>query len=188
MQKTPLALALSCVLFGAAAAPLAAADNVTPVAGAASLKEITGTVTYIDTATRRMTIKTPDGVFEVLSVPPEVKRIDQIKIGNKVTISETEAVLVDIEKGRDAGAMGSYATTTVEPEPGRKPAGTIVEKLKLFGKVEKVDRAAGKVTVRGPNQTVTLKVQDPAVLDRLKPGDGVIATYVRSLTGKVEFQ
>jgi Cu/Ag efflux protein CusF len=190
VQKTPLALALSCVLtLGAAvAAPLALADTLTPVAGAASVKEIVGTVAVVDTATRRMTIKTPEGVFEVLSIPPEVKRIDQIKIGDKVTVSETEAVLVDIETGRDAGSMGSISETTVDPLPGTKPAGTIVEKLKLYGKVLEVDRAGSKVTVRGPNQTVTLKVQDRAILDRLKPGDGVIATYVRSITGKVSFQ
>jgi Cu/Ag efflux protein CusF len=190
MQKMPLPLALGCALsLGAVAlAPQALADTTTPVAGAASVKEITGTVTVVDKTTRKMTIKTPEGVFEVLSIPPEVKRIDEIKIGDKLTVTETEAVLVDIEKGRDAGSMGAIGETTVEPEPGRKPAGTIVEKLTLYGKVVGVDRAASKVTVRGPNQTVTLKVQDPAILDDLKPGDGVVATYVRAITGKVEMQ
>jgi Cu/Ag efflux protein CusF len=190
MQKRPLSVALGCALsLGAAAlAPHAFADTTTPVAGAATVKEITGTVAVVDKATRKMTIKTPEGVFEVLSIPPEVKRIDQIKIGDKLTVTETEAVLVDIEKGRDAGSMGAIGQTTVDPEPGTKPAGSIVEKLKLYGKVESVDRAASKVTVRGPNQTVTLKVQDRAILDDLKPGDGVVATYVRAITGKVEVQ
>lgn len=192
MQKTPLSLALGCALSlgSLALAPLAlAADTATtPIAGAATVKEIVGTVTVIDTKTRKMTIKTPDGSFEVLTIPPEVTRIDRIKIGNKVTVSETEAVLVDLEKGRDAGSMGAISQTTVEPEPGRKPAGTIVEKLTLYGKVESVDRKGSKVTVRGPNQTVTLKVQDPAILKGLAPGDGVVAHYVRAITGKVEFQ
>ncbi len=190
MQKLPLSLALSCVLsLGAAAlAPQALADTTTPVAGEATVKEIVGIVTVVDIPTRKMTIKTPEGVFEVLTIPPEVKRIAAIKIGDKVTVTETEAVLVDVEKGRDAGSMGAIGETTVEPEAGAKPAGTIVEKLKLYGKVVSVDRAASKVTVRGPNRTVTLKVEDRAILDDLKPGDGVIATYVRAITGKVEKQ
>lgn len=188
MQKLPLFLAFGCVMSLGAPALQTLADTTTPVAGAATVKEITGTVAVVDKATRKMTIKTPEGVFEVLSIPPEVKRIDEIKIGDKLTVTETEAVLVDIEKGRDAGSMGAIGETTVEPEPGRKPAGTIVEKLTLYGKVVGVDRAAAKVTVRGPNQTVTLKVQDPAVLDDLKTGDGVVATYVRAITGKVQVQ
>jgi Cu/Ag efflux protein CusF len=135
-----------------------------------------------------MTIKTPDGHFEVLKIPKQVKRINQIKIGNKVSITETQAVLVDIETGRDAGSMGAIGTTTVTPEPGTKPAGTITEKLKLYGKVEAVDRAASQVTIRGPEKLVTLVVKDKAILDKLKPGDGVIATYVRTISGKVTFQ
>lgn len=189
MRKKPLFLALSCALsLAAAAAPQTFADTLSPVAGAATVNEIVGVVEVVNTQTRKMTIKTPEGVFEVLNIPPEVTRIDNIKIGDKVTVTETEAVLVDVEKGRDAGAMGSVGTTTVDSLPGSRPAGTIVEKLTLYGKVEHVDRAASRVTVRGPNRTVTLRVQDPAILNDLAPGDGVIATYVRAITGKITRQ
>ncbi len=182
-------LSLALALAGAALAPLTFADTTTPVAGAATITEISGEVVAIDPATRLMTLKTADGSFEVMTVPEEVKRIDQIKIGNKVHLTETEAVLVDIEKGKDAGSMGAIPEKTVERDPsgGSKPAGTITDKLTLYGKVESVDRANSNVTVRGPNRTVTLKVRDPAILDDLAPGDGVIATYVRTITGKVEF-
>jgi Cu/Ag efflux protein CusF len=83
--------------------------------------------------------------------------------------------------------MGSVEKTTVKPDAGTKPAGTITTKLKLYGKVESVDRAASQVTIRGPEKLVTLSVKDKAILDQLKPGDGVIATYVRTITGKVTF-
>jgi Cu/Ag efflux protein CusF len=158
----------------------------TPVAGSATLSELSGEVVVINTETRLMTLKTENGTFEVLRIPPEVKRIKAIKVGDKVTISETEAVLVEIEKGRDAGAMGAVPEKTVEKDPGAKPAGTMVDKLTLYGKVLSVDKAKSQVTVQGPNQTVTLKVEDPALLKDLAPGDGVIARYVRVITGKVE--
>lgn len=188
MQKSfvlTAALALAWINL----APLAQADTTTPVAGAASISEISGEVVAIDPTTRLMTLKTADGTFEVMTVPAEVERIDQIKIGNKVEITETEAVLVDIEKGKDAGSMGVIPERTVERDPsaGSKPAGTITDKLTLYGKVESVDKAKSEVTVRGPNRTVTLRVKDPALLDDLAPGDGVVATYVRSITGKVVF-
>ena len=190
MQKQPLSLALAaCLSLGAAGLALPVlADNTTPVAGGATVSQITGKVVVVNKETRQMTIEEPDGNFEVLDIPEQVKRIDGIKIGDKVDITETEAVLVDVEKGRDAGSMGSVEKTTVKPEPGSKPAGTITTKLKLYGKVESVDRANSTVTVRGPDKIVTLVVKDKAILDDLKPGDGVIATYVKTITGKVTFQ
>jgi Cu/Ag efflux protein CusF len=188
MQKPfSFALAAALTLAGAASIPSAVAeDTMTPVAGSATLSELSGEVVVINTETRLMTLKTENGTFEVLRIPPEVKRIKAIKVGDKVTISETEAVLVEIEKGRDAGAMGAVPEKTVEKEPGAKPAGTMVDKLTLYGKVLSVDKAKSQVTVQGPNQTVTLKVEDPALLKDLAPGDGVIARYVRVITGKVE--
>ncbi len=184
MRQRTLTLALTAAL-SLGLAPLTSADTVTPVAGGATVTEVSGTVEAINTETRLMTLKTPDGHFEVFNIPEEVSRIKQIKIGDKVQFTETEAVLVDIETGRDAGAMGAMGDTTVDKAPGTKPAGTITERLKLYGKVESVDRAKSQVTVRGPEKLVTLSVKDKAILDKLKPGDGVIATYVRSITGKV---
>jgi hypothetical protein len=188
-QTLNLALAGALTLSGVAwTSGAVAEDTITPVAGAATTMDLSGEVVAINRDTRLMTLKTADGTFEVIRIPEEVKRIDQIDIGNKVSITETEAVLVDIEKGRDAGAMGAIPETTVEREPGAsKPAGTIVDKLTLYGKVESVDKAASTVTVRGPDQTVTLNVEDKAILDDLAPGDGVIARYVRVISGKVEF-
>ncbi len=190
MQKQPLSLALAACLAGGAAglAPAALADSMTPIAGGATVTEITGTIVAVNKETRQMTIKVPDGRFEVVDIPKEVKRIDGIKIGDKLSATTTEAVLVDLETGRDAGSMGAIGDTQVQPDPGSKPAGTITEKLKLYGKVESVDRVNSQVTLRGPEKTVTLTVKDKALLDKLKPGDGVIATYVRIITGKITFQ
>jgi len=189
MKKQSLMLALAaCLSLGTAGlASLAGADTTTPLAGAVTVSDLSGEVVAINKESRQMTIRTPDGSFEVLDIPAEVTRIDHIEVGNKVAITETEAVLVDVEKGRDAGSMGSIEKTTVAPDAGTKPAGTITTKLKLYGKVESVDRAASQVTIRGPEKLVTLSVKDKAILDQLKPGDGVIATYVRTITGKVTF-
>ena len=186
MQKTIPSLTLASAIVTGAFAPVAVADTMDPVAGGAATTELTGTVAVVNTESRLMTLETPSGKFEVLHVPPEVKRIDEIKIGDKVTISETEAVLVDIDKGGSAGSMGSEFKQDMERAPGEKPAGTMVDTLKIYGKVEAVDKAASKVTVRGPKETVTLSVKNAALLDDLAPGDGVVATYIRVISGMVE--
>ncbi|WP_295449468.1 hypothetical protein [uncultured Thiodictyon sp.] len=190
MQQRPLSLSLSLVaglaLGAAGLAPLAlAGTTLTPIAGEATVTELTGTVTVVNAETRKLTLKTPDGRFEVVDIPEQVSRVNEIKIGDKVVISETEAVLVDLEKGRDAGSMGAIGDTQVQRDPGVKPGGSITETLKLYGKVEAVDRANSRVTIRGPQNVVTLTVKDKAILAQLKPGDGVIASYMRVLTGKI---
>ncbi|MGE5155651.1 MAG: hypothetical protein ACM3ST_16780, partial [Bdellovibrio bacteriovorus] len=115
----PFALAAALTLSGVAAVQSAVAeDTITPVAGGATLAEVSGEVVVINTETRLMTLKTADGSFEVLRIPPEVQRIKAIKVGDKVTISATEAVLVEIEKGRDAGSMGAVPERTLEREAG----------------------------------------------------------------------
>jgi hypothetical protein len=187
MQHKHLTLALAAALGASAAglAPAAPADRFTPLAGGATVTEIDGIVQTINTETRQMTIRTPEGRFEVIDIPREVKRIDAIKVGDRVQATSTEAVLVDLETGPNAGSMGAIGDTTVAPEPGVKPAGTITDKLKLYGKVLKVDRGRSRVTIRGAQETVTLKVNDKALMKRLKLGDGVVATYVRIISGKV---
>lgn len=187
MQHRSLSLVLATALGAVSAGlpPSALADTFTPLAGGATVTEIDGIVQVINTETRQMTIRTPDGRFEVIDIPKEVKRIDAIKVGDRVQATSTEAVLVDLETGPNAGSMGAIGDTTVTPKPGVKPAGTITDKLKLYGKVLKVDRGRSQVTIRGARETVTLKVKDQALLRKLKPGDGVVATYVRTITGKV---
>lgn len=169
--------------------PAAFAETETiPLTGALLTSELSGTVTIVDLERRMLTIRTAEGRFEVLHVPDEVTRLNKVKIGNKLTISQTDAIVVDLQKGKDAGSIGVDKETTTEREPGNKPAGTIINTLTLSGRVEAVDKAKSTVTVRGPEKTVTFSVRDPALLNSVKPGDGVVATYMHVMRGEVKFQ
>ena len=153
MKTRILGLPLACAMICASAAfvPAAFAETETiPVTGALVTSELTGTVVIVDLERRMLTIKTPEGRFEVLHVPDEVTRLDQVKIGNKLTISQTDAIAVDLRKGPDAASVSSTAETVTDREPGRKPAGTIIDTMTLSGQVEAVDKANSTVTVRGP--------------------------------------
>lgn len=189
----PLTLALSMILAGAVTAlssSVQADVSVIPVAGAEATSEISGIVEIVNVEKRMLTIKTADGRFEVIHVPVEVdvERLDKVKIGNRLTITETEAVLIDLVKGAGAGAIGTTQETVVDREKGAKPAGSITDTLTLYGRIEAVDKAKGKVKVKGEEQTVEFNVQNPALLNELAVGDGVVATFVREVKGKVEFR
>ncbi len=191
MNAKPLTLTLAMMLAGGATilSPSVQAEvSVMPVAGAEATSEISGIVEIVNVEKRMLTIKTADGRFEVIHVPVEAQRLDEVKIGNRLTITETEAVLIDLVKGDGAGAVGTTQETVVDREKGAKPAGSITDTLTLYGRIEGVDKAKGKVKVKGEDQTVELNVKNPALLNELAVGDGVVATFVREVKGKVEFR
>ena len=106
MQKSLLSLALSAALVTGAAIPGVAfshaAASIEPAVAEMSDSYLEGEVMVVNTETRLMTLKDADGVFHVLNVPPEVSRIDQIKIGDKVTITEISTALIGLTPA-DAG-------------------------------------------------------------------------------------
>jgi hypothetical protein len=159
---------------------------VIPVTGAETTSEISGIVQVVNVEKRMLTIRTPDGRFQVIRVPEEAKRLDEVKIGNRLTITETDAVLIDLVKGDEAGAVGTTQETVLAQEKGAKPAGSITDTLTLYGRILAVDKSNRTVSVQGAQETVEFDIDDPALLDELSVGDGVVATFIRSVSGKVE--
>jgi Cu/Ag efflux protein CusF len=188
-QHAIAAAVLGAILAAPVTSPvLAQVDLQTqPVAAEAMETKIEGEVMVVNTETRLMTLKTADGTYEVLHVPPEVKRLGDIKIGDMVSITETTTALIELQTGRDAGAMGAEGKTEVEGAPSMdgKPAGTITDTLTLYGKVVGVNKAAGTVDIKGAETTRTFPVQDKALLDELKVGDGVVAKFRNVISGEV---
>ncbi|MFD2110644.1 copper-binding protein [Thiorhodococcus fuscus] len=168
--------------------PMASAQTSVPVAGTATSTTLSGTVTVVNVDKRMLTIKTDEGRFVVLRVPPEVQRLDQIKIGNALTVTKTHLLLLDLVKGDAAAGVGVGKESSIIQGPETKPSGAIIDSVTIKGVVESVDREASTVTVRGPSEVRTFKVEDPALLDAVAPGDGVTATYATVIDGEVTFQ
>lgn len=188
-MKTPtrpihLACALTLSLIGLSATIQA---ETLPVAGGAISTSLTGKVTVVNVEKRLLTLQTPEGRFEVLRVPPQVKRLNEIKIGNTLTITETQFILVDLQKGADVGEPGVSSESVIVRDPGDKPAGIMIDSLTVTGTITALNKAKSTVTIQGPEEHITLKVEDPSVLDSVAVGDGVSASYARSISGAVKF-
>lgn len=162
--------------------------TITPIQAVAVESEVSGEVTVVNTETRMLTIRKDDGVFEVLHAPPEVKRLDEIKIGDRLTLTKSASALIELEQGRDAGAMGAIAKTEVQRDTGSTPGGSITDKVTIYGQILGVDPDAGIVTVKGPNGTETYQAADKSLLTKLnvKQGDGVIVTIRSEISGEIK--
>ncbi len=180
------AAALTAVLT-AATAQAETGLTTQPIKAIAVQTQVSGVVTVVNTDTRMLTIRKADGTFEVLHAPPEVQRLDRIRIGNRVTLTETTTALIELQSGRDAGSMGIVGNTEVNRTPGTRPAGTITDTLTLYGQITAVDPRAGTVTVRGANDTRTFEFENKQLLGSIKVGDGVVVRIRNVISGEVTF-
>lgn len=170
-----------------AAKPAEAPKAEAPMGKAAGAAvKVTATVEAIDQATRSVTLKGEKGNVLTFTAGPEVKNLAQVQKGDIVTLEYAEAVAVELKKSSAATPSRSESEMVKTAKPGEKPAAVAARQVTVVAKVEAIDEKNSMVTLRGPKQTVDLKVKDPAILKQVKVGDNVEAAYVEAVAIKVE--
>lgn len=154
---------------------------------AADAIQIQGKVKSIDKQNRSVVVVGPQGKEVALALGPQVRNFDQIKVGDLVTLTYAQALALELHKSVNGGKLGQpiVAEEAVRAAPGAKPAGAIERTVTLTANVTKVDQKSQMVTLKGPNRTVELKVKDPAMLQKIKVGDQVDATFTEAIAIEV---
>jgi hypothetical protein len=165
------------------------------------------TVETIDKEKRVVNIKTPDGKFESTSgknceqqhlmrweatvprawfdVPPAAKRFDELKVGDKVSITYNNTVSARLKPPGEAPVNTSTGSTTAGQ--GERPGGTAAVERTMTATISAVDKSASSITFTGPNGwKYSRRVVDPAVLDKVKVGDQVDITWNTDVTVSVQ--
>ena len=151
-------------------------------AAAAQRITATATVTAVDAATRLVTLRGEQGNELVVEAGPEVRNFDHIKVGDKLNLTFTEAVTIDLKKkGTGSGLRERRETVAAAPGAAGQPGGSIGRKVTLVADVTAVNLKEGTVTLRGTSQTRTLPVRDAALLRDIKVGDQVEVSYAEAL-------
>jgi hypothetical protein len=150
------------------------------VAGVAKTVDITATITAIDAKTRAVTLKGPQGNEKTIVAGPEVKNFAKLKVGDQVTVQYLESLVLELRKGGDAVVGRTEKAGGARAPEGSAPGGVVGRQVKVVGEVTAVDAAAQTVTVRGPKQTVDMKIADPEQFKRVAVGDKIEATYTQA--------
>ena len=185
MKPTSLIAALALATL--ASAPALAQTGATivgkgpGVAGAAQTAKITATITAIDAATRAVTLKGPQGREVVVTAGPEVKNFAQMKVGDKVDVEYIEALTLELKKGGGQAVAKTETAGAAAAKPGAMPGAVVGRQVKVVADVVAVDKDKQMVTLKGPKQTVDLKVADPKQLALIAKGDQVEATYTEAV-------
>ena len=146
---------------------------------------ISGTVATIDHAKRVVNIKTADGKFETIDVPAAATRFDELKVGDKVSVTYNNNVAARLKPpGEPAVDTGSMATTAGQQA---RPGGTTAVQRTMTVTVDAIDKNASSMTFSGPNGwKYSRHVVDPAVFDKVKVGDKVDITWNTDVTVSVQ--
>ena len=91
---------------------------------------ISGTVATIDHAKRVVNIKTSDGKFETVDVPAGAKRFDELKVGDKVSLTYNNNVSARLKPPGEAAVDTASSTTTAGQQT--RPGGTASVYQRLY--------------------------------------------------------
>jgi len=140
---------------------------------------MTATVEAIERSTRQVTVKTDKGAYEVLYAPEELKRFDTLKVGDPVSVTYYENLVLRLkehdEKDVDRRAM------SVTPSES-KSSGTVSHQRTITATVTAIDQKAPSITFTGPHDwTYTTRVEDKQALAKVKVGDKVDITWTEAM-------
>jgi len=142
---------------------------------------LNGTVETIDHTKHVMNIKTSDGKFETIDVPAGASRFNELKVGDKVSVTYNNNVSArvkapgeaDVDTGSKASTMGQEA----------RPGGTAVVQRTMTATISALDKSASSISFAGPNGwNYSRRVVDPTVFDKVKVGDKVDITWNTDVT------
>ena len=181
MKRLVVGIIAAAVLVSMARTAMAQTKTVT-----SEMRTETATVEAIEAATRTVTLKKPDGTYVTTVAGPDIKRFEEIKVGDKVNARYYENVVVRLKQpgepdvdsrgnGHDRFRTGpawrhqGQAADDHGHDHGHRPG------------------RAPSITFTGPNGwKYTSKVQDTEALAKVKVGDKVDIVWTEAVLVSVE--
>lgn len=149
-----------------------------------SLATMQGTVTDIAKETRDVTLKGPDGEMVTITAGPEIKRFDEISVGDIITFDFYTYLKAEFRAPTSAELAEPFVVLEGEgkaPE-GEAPAGAVGEMVKAVVTIEVLNRPQMFAVVEGPNGNyLTIPMKDAAFMEKLNIGQVVIMTYAEAV-------
>ncbi|WP_255537756.1 hypothetical protein [Polynucleobacter sp. AM-25C3] len=191
MKFAPITLVAAALLAGPALvmaqAPTAANAVVVDAAVTDNIFQLyEGTVTKIDKKTRTIFFKNKEGESKFIA-GPEIKSFDQIKKGDRLSVTYELAVAIELIKTKSDGIRSKVETSSeVASKPGEKPARTITNTTTIIADIIDVDRAKKLVSVKGPSGKVTVvTVKNPQLLADVNVGEQVKVIYFDAMAASI---
>ena len=175
-----------CLAYLALSATVAVAQ---PTEAASNQITLRGKVEAVDATARTVTIRGDQGNVVTLDVPQSVTRLDQVQVGDVVSVSYYDRVSIRPKPPGEAAVDRTEPPVTTAT-PGALPGATVATQRVTTVTLTGWDPATRVVTFTGPSgasyQRRLLETTDAKVLAALKVGDRVDVTRTEAARLAVE--
>jgi len=155
----------------------------------AVLTSATATVQAVDYGTRELTLKNDMGNTVTFVVDNRIKRLNEIKVGDKVRAEYYVSLGAELRKPtaeEEANPLTILQDLAKAP-PGTQPAAGGLHQIKAVTTVEGLDLPTQTVTLKGPRGNyVTVRADNAENLKRLSLEDTIVVTYTEALAIALE--
>ena len=94
--------------------------------------------------------------------------------------------MLELKHVNDLAVTRTDESSAQGAAPGAQPHGVAGRRITVVADVIAVNRETQVVTLKGPERTLNVRVDDPAELKRIQKGDQVYATYTQAFAMVVE--
>lgn len=164
------------------AAEVNAGVDVAP--GQASLaQELTAsaTVTAIDLETRQVSLKNAEGETFDIVAGEQVANLPNVKVGDKVMLKYLQILDVELLKGTAGIRKRIVEVDGERARADEKPGGGVGMKVTIYADVIGLDKQQQTVTVRGVDETLTIKINNPEQFSLIAEGDQLKAVQTKAI-------
>jgi hypothetical protein len=149
--------------------------------------ELKATIEAIDKTERLVTLKDEAGELETIYCGPEVKRFDELKVGDTVTFRYYESVAYAVRKPGQPSGLPAETGPAITRGQGPRPGGTLARQATATVTVKAVDQKVPSITVlTGDGRTLSFRVQDKKNIKDVRAGDKVEVTYTEAVAISVQ--
>jgi hypothetical protein len=148
-------------------------------------KTETATITAIDKGSRSVTLQAANGERKTFTVGPAVTRFNQLKVGDVISATYYESLVLQLRK--PGAAVAPSTSASVAERLKDRPGGVVAVQETTAVTVKAVDPKVPSLTVvTAAGFTETWKIADPKNLEGVAPGDRIEMTYTKGVVVAAE--
>ncbi|ADW17399.1 hypothetical protein Despr_1234 [Desulfobulbus propionicus DSM 2032] len=145
-----------------------------------SVQSTVATVESVNLKTRMVKLRSLEGRPFTIHVGKEAVNLPQVKAGDRVEITYTESL--EVRMAEPGEVIEESSTVVGRAVPGAKPGGFGITETNITAEILDLDKANETATLKMADGSVaTVKVQNPANLEKVKVGDTIAIKYLEAL-------
>ena len=172
-----LGLMMICLVACSKKAPQSSDQPAEPLVSSSEVESTVAKVEAVDLKARKVTLSSLQGDLFIIHVGKEAVNLPQVKKGDMVDISYGRELKVWMAEPGDV--VNEQSTVVVRAKPGSKPQGMGVTETNVTAKILALDKTNELAKLALANgKVVTVKVQNPENLNKVKVGDTLGISYL----------